>query len=99
MENLKSLKVGAALFIPEIFSISCFIGSDLYSRFCYGTDEVETTNSEEAEVSHSKSKPTRSRTHSEASSEMTELELEDDEVQSPFIPLRGYRLRTLILPL
>ncbi|KAL1548739.1 Condensin-1 complex subunit CAP-D2 [Salvia divinorum] len=52
-------------------------------------DEVETGNSEEAEVLHSKSKPTRSTTRSEASSEVTELELEDDEFQSPFIPPRG----------
>ncbi|XP_047949782.1 condensin-1 complex subunit CAP-D2 [Salvia hispanica] len=58
-------------------------------------DEVETSNSEEAEVLHSKSKPTRSRMRSEASSEMTELELEDDEVQSPFIPLRGASKSTI----
>lgn len=38
---------------------------------------------------HSKPKATGSRTRSEASSEVTELELEDDEVQSPFIPQKG----------
>ncbi|KAK6149081.1 hypothetical protein DH2020_016606 [Rehmannia glutinosa] len=37
----------------------------------------------------SKSKPTKSRTRSDASSEVTELEIDDDEVQSPLVNLRG----------
>ncbi|KAK6124859.1 hypothetical protein DH2020_041393 [Rehmannia glutinosa] len=38
----------------------------------------------------SKSKATKLRTRSDASSEVTELEIDDDEVQSPLVNLRGY---------
>ncbi|KAL3637175.1 Condensin-1 complex subunit CAP-D2 [Castilleja foliolosa] len=38
---------------------------------------------------HTKSRATRSRTHSDATSEMTETEMDGDEVQSPLVNLKG----------
>ncbi|KAL6498518.1 Condensin-1 complex subunit CAP-D2 [Orobanche hederae] len=42
-----------------------------------------------ARISHTKSQGTKSRTCSDASSDMTELEMNDDDVQSPLVNLRG----------
>ncbi|GFP80827.1 condensin complex subunit 1 [Phtheirospermum japonicum] len=52
-------------------------------------EEAHDESVDEVGSLHSKSRATRSKTRSDASSEMTELEMDDDEVQSPLVNLRG----------
>lgn len=55
------------------------------------SDEEETDRSmEETGILHSKPKNPMSKEQSQASSEITDSEFDDDEVQSPLANLRGY---------
>ncbi|KAI3472260.1 hypothetical protein Pfo_029748 [Paulownia fortunei] len=59
-------------------------------------DEEETDKSvDDTRTLHSKSKATKSRTHSDASSEVTELEMGGDEIQSPLMKKSSTRSQNI----
>ncbi|KAL0339746.1 UNVERIFIED_CONTAM: Condensin complex subunit [Sesamum radiatum] len=62
----------------------------LCNRFTGVSDEEEADKSvDNTGILHSKAKTIKSSTHSDASGEVTELELDEDEVQSPLVHRRG----------